>query len=155
MKFSEYLKERVETDKTVSYAKIAKNTDLSQSYLFYIANGRTLPSREVIVKVSDYLGVDPEVFDEFRLRVLEDKIRKDNDFVNRAYFGEISRSEGPRSASARRNKMLNYERSLKNSSSKIAAEYVLIAPDIAKERSAKKKPSTKKAAAAKKPASKK
>src|SRR4029077_455175 len=59
----------------VTYRELAHRTGLSAGYLHHLVHGnRPVPSNDVVTALADGLGVEPEHFREFRLRVITDRL---------------------------------------------------------------------------------
>jgi len=70
----------------VSYRKLAENTKLSAGYLNHIVHGsRPVPTNEVIAGIARALGVEPEHFREYRIRVITERLERLPDLVDRLY----------------------------------------------------------------------
>ena len=70
----------------VSYRKLAENTKLSAGYLNHIVHGsRPVPTNEVIAGIARALGVEPEHFREYRIRVITKRLERLPDLVDRLY----------------------------------------------------------------------
>jgi transcriptional regulator with XRE-family HTH domain len=75
----------------VTYRELAARTGLSAGYLNHLVHGnRPVPSSEVVRTLAKALGVEPEHFREFRLRVITDRLETMPDLIDRLYkrFGE-------------------------------------------------------------------
>jgi transcriptional regulator with XRE-family HTH domain len=67
--------ERLMDESGTTYRGLADRTDLSAGYLNHLVHGnRPVPSNEVVRTLADALGVDPEHFREYRLRVITDRL---------------------------------------------------------------------------------
>ena len=74
----------VETGTT--YRGLADKADLSAGYLNHIVHGnRPVPSNEVLGRLAKALGVKPEHFREYRIRVITEKLEKTPELVDRLY----------------------------------------------------------------------
>jgi transcriptional regulator with XRE-family HTH domain len=70
----------------VTYRALAANTDLSAGYLNHIVHGnRPVPSNDVVAKLADALGVEPEHFREYRIRVITARLEELPALVDRLY----------------------------------------------------------------------
>ena len=70
----------------VTYRGLAAKAGLSAGYLNHITHGnRPVPANEIIERVAQALGVEPEHFLEYRLRVITDKLERMPDLVDRLY----------------------------------------------------------------------
>ena len=62
--------ERLMAETGLTYRALASKTGLSAGYLNHLVHGnRPVPSNDVIARLADALGVEPEHFREYRLRV--------------------------------------------------------------------------------------
>ena len=74
----------VETGTT--YRALAEKTGLSAGYLNHIVHGnRPVPSNDVIERIATSLGVEPEHFREYRIRVITDKLERMPELIDRLY----------------------------------------------------------------------
>ena len=61
-------------------------TGLSAGYLNHLVHGnRPVPSDDVVEKLAKALGVEPEHFLEYRVRVITDRLEQMPDLVDRLY----------------------------------------------------------------------
>jgi transcriptional regulator with XRE-family HTH domain len=73
-------------DKRVTYRGLAEQTGLSAGYLNHLVHGnRPVPSDDVVEKLAKALGVEPEHFLEFRVRVITNRLEQMPDLVDRLY----------------------------------------------------------------------
>jgi transcriptional regulator with XRE-family HTH domain len=78
--------ERLMTETGLTYRALADKTRLSAGYLNHIVHGnRPVPSNEVLGRLAKALGVKPEHFREYRIRVITEKLEKTPDLVDRLY----------------------------------------------------------------------
>ena len=78
--------ERLMAERGLTYRGLAAKTDLSAGYLNHLVHGnRPVPSKEVVVRLAGALGVEPEHFREYRLRVIADRLEQMPDLVDRLY----------------------------------------------------------------------
>ncbi len=69
-----------------TYRALADRTGLSAGYLNHLVHGnRPVPSNEVIATLAKALGVEPEHFREYRIRVITEKLEALPDLVDRLY----------------------------------------------------------------------
>jgi transcriptional regulator with XRE-family HTH domain len=69
-----------------TYRGLAERSGLSAGYLNHLAHGnRPVPSNDVIVALAKALGVEPEHFREYRIRVITDKLEAMPGLVDRLY----------------------------------------------------------------------
>lgn len=75
----------------VTYRGLAEKTGLSAGYLNHLVHGnRPVPSNEVMATLAKALGVEPEHFREYRVRVITERLEAMPDLVDRLYkrYGE-------------------------------------------------------------------
>ena len=78
--------ERLMTDTGLTYRALADKTSLSAGYLNHIVHGnRPVPSNDVLGRLAKALGVKPEHFREYRIRVITEKLEKTPELVDRLY----------------------------------------------------------------------
>ena len=78
--------ERLMEEAGVTYRALAAKTGLSAGYLNHLVHGnRPVPSNGVVERLSDALGVEPEHFREYRLRVITERLEAMPDLVDRLY----------------------------------------------------------------------
>jgi transcriptional regulator with XRE-family HTH domain len=78
--------ERLMAETGLTYRGLAAKTELSAGYLNHLVHGnRPVPSREVVTRLARALGVDPEHFREYRLRVITDRLEAMPDYADRLY----------------------------------------------------------------------
>jgi transcriptional regulator with XRE-family HTH domain len=69
-----------------TYRGLADKADLSAGYLNHIVHGnRPVPSNDVIARIATALGVEPEHFREYRIRVITDKLEAMPELIDRLY----------------------------------------------------------------------
>ena len=70
----------------VTYRELAARTGLSAGYLNHLVHGnRPVPSNEVVATLAEALGVEPEHFREFRLRVITERLEEMPELIDRLY----------------------------------------------------------------------
>jgi transcriptional regulator with XRE-family HTH domain len=70
----------------VTYRELASRSGLSAGYLNHLVHAnRPVPSNEVIQGVAKALGVEPEHFREYRIRVITERLETMPDLVDRLY----------------------------------------------------------------------
>ena len=70
----------------LTYRQLAGRTKLSAGYLNHIVHGnRPVPVNEVIATLAEALGVEPEHFLEYRVRVITSRLEQMPDLVDRLY----------------------------------------------------------------------
>ena len=78
--------ERLMAETGTTYRGLADKTGLSAGYLNHLVHGnRPVPSDEVMQALAAALGVDPEHFREYRLRVVTDRLESQPDLIDRLY----------------------------------------------------------------------
>ena len=78
--------ERLMAENGVTYRGLADKTRLSAGYLNHLVHGnRPVPSNEVVETLADALGVEPEHFREYRLRVITDRLEQMPELIDRLY----------------------------------------------------------------------
>jgi transcriptional regulator with XRE-family HTH domain len=70
----------------ITYRGLAEKTQLSAGYLNHLVHGnRPVPSDDVVNKLATALGVEPEYFLEYRLRVITEKLERMPELLDRLY----------------------------------------------------------------------
>jgi len=70
----------------VTYRALADQTNLSAGYLNHLVHGnRPVPSDEIVRKLSKALGVEPEHFREYRLRLITQRLEQMPELIDRLY----------------------------------------------------------------------
>ena len=70
----------------VTYRGLAEKTQLSAGYLNHLVHGnRPVPSNDVVETLADALGVEPEHFREYRLRVITERLEAMPELIDRLY----------------------------------------------------------------------
>ena len=78
--------ERLMNETGTTYRALADKTSLSAGYLNHLVHGnRPVPSNEVVETLARALGVDPEYFREYRLRVITQRLEEMPDLIDRLY----------------------------------------------------------------------
>ncbi len=78
--------EQLMAETGVTYRALADKTKLSAGYLNHLVHGnRPVPSDKVVRQLARALGVDPEHFREYRLRVITRKLESMPDLIDRLY----------------------------------------------------------------------
>jgi transcriptional regulator with XRE-family HTH domain len=78
--------ERLMNETGVTYRGLASKSGLSAGYLNHLVHGnRPVPSNEVVKRLAHALGVEPEHFREYRLRVITERLERMPDLVDRLY----------------------------------------------------------------------
>ena len=69
-----------------TYRSLADKTKLSAGYLNHLVHGnRPVPSNDVVKTLAGALGVEPEHFRDYRLRVITDRLEQMPDLIDRLY----------------------------------------------------------------------
>ena len=70
----------------ITYRALAAKTGLSAGYLNHIVHGnRPVPADDVVARLAEALGVEPEHFREYRIRVITERLEQLPDLVDRLY----------------------------------------------------------------------
>ena len=70
----------------MTYRALADQTKLSAGYLNHLVHGnRPVPSDEIVRKLSKALGVEPEHFREYRLRLITQRLEQMPELIDRLY----------------------------------------------------------------------
>ena len=78
--------ERLMGESGHTYRSLADKTKLSAGYLNHLVHGnRPVPSNDVVKTLAGALGVEPEHFREYRLRVITDRLEQMPDLIDRLY----------------------------------------------------------------------
>src|SRR5918994_2436212 len=78
--------ERLMDDRGRTYRNLAEKAGLSAGYLNHLVHGnRPVPSNDVMETLARALGVEPEHFREYRLRVITDRLEEMPDMIDRLY----------------------------------------------------------------------
>jgi transcriptional regulator with XRE-family HTH domain len=78
--------ERLMNENGVTYRGLAEQTKLSAGYLNHLVHGnRPVPSNEVVQTLARALGVEPEHFREYRLRVISERLEQMPELIDRLY----------------------------------------------------------------------
>jgi transcriptional regulator with XRE-family HTH domain len=78
--------ERLMQEKGVTYRALAEQTKLSAGYLNHLVHGnRPVPSDEIVQKLAKALGVEPEHFREYRLRLITQRLEQMPELIDRLY----------------------------------------------------------------------
>src|SRR6266581_7089922 len=77
---------RLMAEAGVTYRGLADKAGLSAGYLNHIVHGnRPVPSNDVIARIAEPLGVEPEHFREYRIRVITEKLEAMPELIDRLY----------------------------------------------------------------------
>ena len=78
--------ERLMGEAGVTYRGLAEKTRLSAGYLNHLVHGnRPVPSNDVVETLASALGVEPEHFREYRLRVITERLEEMPELIDRLY----------------------------------------------------------------------
>jgi transcriptional regulator with XRE-family HTH domain len=78
--------ERLMDESGITYRALADKTKLSAGYLNHLVHGnRPVPSDDVMRTLAKALGVEPEHFREYRLRVITERLEAMPDLIDRLY----------------------------------------------------------------------
>ena len=78
--------ERLMNETGHTYRSLADKTRLSAGYLNHLVHGnRPVPSNDVVQALAGALGVEPEHFREYRLRVITERLEEMPDLIDRLY----------------------------------------------------------------------
>ena len=78
--------EKMMDETGVTYRALADKTKLSAGYLNHLVHGnRPVPSDDVMRTLAKALGVEPEHFREYRLRVITERLEAMPDLIDRLY----------------------------------------------------------------------
>lgn len=78
--------ERLMDETGVTYRGLAAKTNLSAGYLNHLVHGnRPVPANGVIERLAAALGVEPEHFREYRLRVITERLEQLPSMIDRLY----------------------------------------------------------------------
>ena len=78
--------ERLMGENRITYRALADKTNLSAGYLNHLVHGnRPVPSDKVVGQLAKALGVEPEHFREYRLRVITRRLEAMPDLIDRLY----------------------------------------------------------------------
>jgi transcriptional regulator with XRE-family HTH domain len=78
--------ERLMDERGTTYRSLAEKAGLSAGYLNHLVHGnRPVPSNDVMETLARSLGVEPEHFREYRLRVITDRLDEMPDLIDRLY----------------------------------------------------------------------
>ncbi len=73
-------------EKGVTYRALADQTNLSAGYLNHLVHGnRPVPSDEIVRRLAKALGVEPEHFREYRLRLITQRLEQMPELIDRLY----------------------------------------------------------------------
>ena len=78
--------ERLMQENGVTYRGLAEDTNLSAGYINHVVHGnRPVPSNDHIRTMAGALGVEPEHFLEYRIRIITERLEEMPELVDRLY----------------------------------------------------------------------
>jgi transcriptional regulator with XRE-family HTH domain len=78
--------EKLMDETGVTYRALADKTKLSAGYLNHLVHGnRPVPSDDVMQTLAKALGVEPEHFREYRVRVITERLEAMPELIDRLY----------------------------------------------------------------------
>jgi transcriptional regulator with XRE-family HTH domain len=78
--------ERLMEENGITYRGLAERTNLSAGYLNHLVHGnRPFPAQDVVETIAEALGVEPEHFREYRLRVITERLEAMPELIDRLY----------------------------------------------------------------------
>jgi transcriptional regulator with XRE-family HTH domain len=78
--------QRLMAETGITYRGLAAKTELSAGYLNHLVHGnRPVPSDDVVETLAAALGVEPEHFREYRVRVITERLETMPDLVDRLF----------------------------------------------------------------------
>ncbi len=78
--------ERLMAEEGITYRGLGERTRLSAGYLNHLVHGnRPVPSNDVVEALADALGVEPEHFREYRLRIITERLEQMPELIDRLY----------------------------------------------------------------------
>jgi transcriptional regulator with XRE-family HTH domain len=78
--------EKLMDETGITYRALADKTKLSAGYLNHLVHGnRPVPSDDVMRTLAKALGVEPEHFREYRLRVITERLEAMPELIDRLY----------------------------------------------------------------------
>jgi transcriptional regulator with XRE-family HTH domain len=70
----------------VTYRQLAARAGLSAGYLNHMVHGnRPVPANDVMARLAQALGVEPEHFREYRIRLITERLEEMPELVDRLY----------------------------------------------------------------------
>ena len=70
----------------VTYRQLAARAGLSAGYLNHMVHGnRPVPANDVMARLAEALGVEPEHFREYRIRLITERLEEMPELVDRLY----------------------------------------------------------------------
>lgn len=78
--------EQLMDERAITYRALATKTNLSAGYLNHIVHGnRPVPTNAVVTSIARALGVKPEHFREYRVRMIVAELDRKPELVDRLY----------------------------------------------------------------------
>lgn len=78
--------QRLMDETGLTYRSLADKAKLSAGYLNHLVHGnRPVPGNDVIAQLATALGVEPEHFREYRLRVITERLERMPELVDKLY----------------------------------------------------------------------
>jgi len=78
--------ERLMNEAAITYRALAAKTGLSAGYLNHLVHGnRPVPSNQVVEQLARALGVEPDHFREYRVRVITERLEAMPEMIDRLY----------------------------------------------------------------------
>ncbi len=78
--------QRLMDEAGVTYRALAEKTKLSAGYLNHLVHGnRPVPADDVVETLASALGVEPEHFREYRVRVITRRLEQMPELIDRLY----------------------------------------------------------------------
>jgi len=78
--------ERLMNEAGITYRALAAKTGLSAGYLNHLVHGnRPVPSNQVVEQLARALGVEPDHFREYRVRVITERLEAMPEMMDRLY----------------------------------------------------------------------
>ena len=78
--------ERLLAESGLTYRGLASKAKLSAGYLNHVVHGnRPVPSNEILERLADAFGVEPEHFREYRLRAITARLEAMPELIDRLY----------------------------------------------------------------------
>ena len=70
----------------MTYRQLAARAELSAGYLNHMVHGnRPVPGNDVMARLAEALGVEPEHFREYRIRLITERLEEMPELVDRLY----------------------------------------------------------------------
>jgi len=77
---------RLMAETGITYRSLADQTGLSAGYLNHLVHGnRPVPADAIVERLASVLGVEPEHFREYRIRVITERLEQMPELINRLY----------------------------------------------------------------------